>query len=291
LRLVASLGDDQGMAGGGAAVVAAQLVAGFSAYQRYRGFSDATVLRRAWTISHLALHIDPRSLTATTPADVIGFLSERPTPQTRYSLLCDIRQFFRWATRQGHTDFDPTVGVESPKFPMRAPTPLTADQIHRAILAAPTSSTRLAIMLGAYAGLRVSEIATLHTDHLAHHSRIVVRGGKGGKDRIVPLAPELALELARHTANRPGRLFPGATPGTISERIRRTFRLAGINGRPHDLRHSFATAAARRSNGNLVLVARLLGHTDVKTTQRYVGWNPVGVDVVDDLYGDPDSVA
>lgn len=266
-----------------------ELVAGFSAYQRYRGFSDATILRRAWTVTHLAIHVDHRPLRAVTANDVISFLSERPTPQTRYSLLCDIRQLFRWAIRQGHADVDPTTEIELPKLPSRAATPLTVDQIRRALAAAPTAGTELAILLGAFAGLRVGEIARLHTDHLAHRSRIVVRGGKGGKDRVVPVAPELAVALARFMGTRTGRVFPRATPGSISERIRRTFRAAGITARPHDLRHSFATAAARRSNGNVVLVALLLGHADTKTTQRYIGWNPVGVDVVDDLYGGDDA--
>jgi integrase/recombinase XerD len=277
------------MAGGGVAVAVVELVAGFSTYQRYRGFSPKTILRRAWTINHLAAHIDPRPLTEATPDDVIGFLSERPTAQTRYSLLCDIRCFYRWAILHGHAEHDPTVTVDPPKVPQRAATPLTVEQIRRALMAAPTRSTELAILLGAYAGLRVSEIAVLHTDNLAHRSRIIVRNGKGGKDRIVPVAPELALALARHMGTRTGRVFPGATPGSISERIRRTFRLAGIAARPHDLRHSFATAAARRSNGNVVLVASLLGHADTKTTQRYIGWCPSGVDVVDDLYGGDDA--
>jgi site-specific recombinase XerD len=243
------------------------------------------VERRSWTITHLAAYVDPRPLDAVTADDVIGFLSERPAAQTRYSLLCDIRCFYRWAIRQHHADDDPTAGIDPPKVPTRAATPLTIHQIQRALIAAPTRSTELAILLAAYAGLRVGEISRLHTDHLAHRGRIVVRNGKGGKDRIVPVAPELAVAIARYMGTRTGRLYPGATPDSISERIRRTFRLAGIAARPHDLRHSFATAAARRSNGNVILVAALLGHADTKTTQRYIGWCPVGVDVVDDLYG------
>lgn len=272
-----------------ATIITAELVTGFSAYQRFRGFSDATIVRRAWTTTNLAIYVNHRPLAAVTANDIIGFLSERPTAQTRYSLLCDIRGFFRWAIRQGHCELDPTTTIDPPKLPKRAATPLTVDQIRRALIAAPTAGTELAIMLGAYAGLRVSEISRLHTDHLAHRSRIVVRGGKGGKDRIVPVAPELAIAIARYMGTRTGQVFPGATPGAISERIRRTFRIAGISARPHDLRHSFATAAARRSNGNVVLVALLLGHADMKTTMRYVGWQPTGVDVVDDLYGGDDA--
>lgn len=266
-----------------------ELVAGFSAYQRFRGFSEATIHRRAWTVTHLAIHTNHRPLAAVTADDVIGFLSERPTAQTRYALLCDIRQLYRWAIRQGRVEDDPTTTIDLPKLPQRAATPLTVGQIRRALIAAPTRGTELVIMLGAFAGLRVSEIARLHTDHLEHRGRIVVRGGKGGKDRVVPVAPELAIAIARYMGVRTGRLFPGATPGSISERVRRTFLAAGIRARPHDLRASFATAAARRSNGNVVLVALLLGHANTQTTMRYVAWTPAGVDVVDDLYGGDDA--
>lgn len=262
-----------------------ELVEEFASYQRFRGFSQATIARRTWTLNHLAAELDGRPLLVVTSREIIRFLSERPTAQTRYHLLSDIRQLFVWARKQGYTEANPTADIDVPRLPKRAPTPMTFDQIMR-VLAVARDPARLMIMLGAYAGLRVSEIAVLHTDHLEHQARIVVRNGKGGKDRIIPVAPELALALACWTAHHQGPLFKGATPDSISEHIRRTFHRAGVHARPHDLRHSFATAAAKSCNGNLVLVAALLGHADLKTTQRYVGWNPDGAAVVADLYRD-----
>lgn len=261
------------------------LVAEFAQYQEFRGFSAKTVGRRTWTLRTLAEHVAPHQLLEVTPREVIAFLSTRPSAQTRYALLSDIRQFFRWANRQQYTTNDPTALIDPPRVPSRVPTPLTGDQIHRACGAA-TPRVRLMIMCSAYAGLRVSEIAALHTDNLKHASRIVVRDGKGGKDRVVPLAPILDVALYIWCDGRVGQVFPRATPDNVSDQIRRTFRRVGIYNRPHDLRASFGTEAARRSNGNLVLVAALLGHASVLTIQRYVRWNPDGTDVVSDLYGD-----
>lgn len=261
------------------------MVTEFAEYQEFRGFSPKTIRRRTWTLRALTAHIAPRRLLDATSRDVVAFLTTRPSAQTRYSLLSDVHQFFRWANRQELTTNDPTATIDPPRLPTRAPTPLTGDQIGRACAMA-TPRVRLMIMCGAYAGLRVSEIARLHTDNLAHPDRIVIRAGKGGKDRILPLAPILDVALFMWCDGRPtGRLFPRATPDSVSEHIRRTFRRADIDNRPHDLRASFATEAARRSNGNLVLVAALLGHTSVLTTQRYVGWNPDGAYVVADMYG------
>jgi integrase/recombinase XerD len=271
-----------------------QLIASFSAYQQFRGFSPKTIKRRTWTLTQLAEQVDPRPLLEVDRTDILTFLAARPAASTRYSLLSDIRQFFRWAIIEDHTLIDPTAKIDPPRKPHHEPNPLTSPQIHTAIAGA-RARTRLMIMLGAYAGLRVSEIAALRVDDFAHPGRLDVRQGKGSKDRPVPLAPELADELARWVARGrigvDGRLFPGATPDGVSNSIRAVFQRLGIDHRPHDLRAAFATSTAERCNGNLVLVAKLLGHASVVTTQRYVGWNPEGGDIVDDLYGGADDAA
>jgi integrase/recombinase XerD len=275
------------------AMAGADHIKQFSAYQQFRGFSPKTIKRRDWTLTHLADHIAPRPLLEVDADEILMFLAARPAASTRYSLLSDIRQFFRWAIMHDHATIDPTAKIDPPRTPHREPNPLTTAQIHRAIGAA-RPRTRLMIMLGAYAGLRVSEIAALHIDAVAHPGRIAVRQGKGSKDRGVPLAAELAAELERwRTRGRigsDGRVFPDATADSVSACIRTVFRRVGIDNRPHDLRAAFATTTAERCNGNLVLVAHLLGHASVTTTQRYVGWNPEGAGIVDDLYGDdPDA--
>lgn len=63
-----------------------------------------------------------------------------------------------------------------------------------------------------------------------------------------------------------------------------TLRALGIHHRPHDLRHSFATEIAQRANGNLVIVAKLMGHESVLTTERYVAWTPESTHLVNQMY-------
>lgn len=267
------------------------LIEDFAAYQRFRGFTPPTIRRRTWTLTHLDAHSE-RPLLEVTRDDIIGFLTERPSAATRYSLMSDIRQFFRWAIMFDHTLVDPTLKIDKIRKPQRDPTPLTVGHVHRAIGAA-RPRTRLMIMLGAYAGLRVSEIARLHIDDLAHPGVVVIRQGKGSKDRLVPLAPELDDELQlwvqRGRCADDGHLFRGATPGGVSSSIRNVFHRLDIPNRPHDLRATFATTTAQRSNGNLVKVAELLGHAAVTTTQRYVRWNPDTADLVQALYPPTDA--
>jgi len=58
-------------------------------------------------------------------------------------------------------------------------------------------------------------------------------------------------------------------PSSLRRSFQRYARRAGIEGTPHVLRHSFATKAVRNGVSPFVLM-RLLGHSDIKTTMRYV---------------------
>jgi integrase len=127
----------------------------------------------------------------------------------------------------------------------------------------------------------VSEIAALDMADVDREARIlVVRCGKGGRDDVVPLADELAAVLP---ASGPAVSY--ATGAAVSDAIRRVYRRAGVKARrPHDLRASFGTAAARRAQGNMRLVQRLMRHASVTSTERYVQWNPDGGEVVNGLH-------
>ena len=52
----------------------------------------------------------------------------------------------------------------------------------------------------------------------------------------------------------------------------------------YDLRASFGTACAQRTNGNAVLVAKLMRHSSIATTQRYIRWASDGADIVSGLH-------
>lgn len=252
------------------------LIIAYSAHQKVRGFSQRTIDRRIWSLGHL-IRLAP--FADHTPVTIETFLSRWPSAQTRYSMRSDAHQFYRWAIRRGILVYDPTEGVDAPKLPKRAATPMSDEDLMRSI-AFGNLDQRRAVMLGAYAGLRCSEIAHLDCSDV-HRSRrvLVVRGGKGGKDEVIPLADALAMVLPLR--GPAVRYVDG--PG-VGEAVRRLFRSLGIDARPHDLRHTFGTAAARRANGNMELVRQLMRHESIMTTQRYVQWSPDGGDVIEGLY-------
>ncbi len=263
------------------------LIGGFDAHQAMRGFSANTLKRRRWTLSVFAVAVSEhgRTLGTATLDDVERFLGVRRSAQTRRSLLGDLRAFYKWASQRGHVDGDPTEILDMPRVPKRAPRPLSRTDLDRALSACNLTtvtgnSLRVAIMLGAYAGLRVSEIAALRwVDVDTDRGVIAVRNGKGGKDRFVPLATDLADALAVLDRRGDGRVI-GTSGANVSQRIRKFFQRLGIDHRPHDLRVTFGTEACTASGGNVVVAAQLLGHTSIQTTMRYIGWTPDATEVV-----------
>jgi site-specific recombinase XerD len=253
----------------------------FVRHQRSKGLSPRTIKRRSWSLGELAASVDPSPIVAASSADIEDLLLRWASPQTRKSVLSDVRVFFTWAVRRGLVESNPASMLEVPKVPKRAPTPIRPQDVLRAVRAS-EGDVRLMVLLGAYAGLRVSEIAALAgRDVHQYRGVLVVRAGKGGKDREVPLSSELATALAGCTS---GRLFGQMTGRAVSHRIKRLFLALGIDARPHDLRASFATQLARRARGDVVAVARLMGHESVQTTERYMGYTPETAALVEHLY-------
>lgn len=78
--------------------------------------------------------------------------------------------------------------------------------------------------------------------------------------------------------------MPYGNGQAVGAALRRLFRRCGIAARPHDARHTFGTAIAVRSNGNVWTVARLMRHASIGTAQRYVRWVPDGAELVSGLH-------
>jgi integrase/recombinase XerD len=126
-------------------------------------------------------------------------------------------------------------------------------------------------------GCRVSEFCNLDIEDFSRDERtITVRQGKGKKDRVVPILPDLADELATYRGVRgTGPLFLTVKYSRFSQRrvqqmIQQVAAAAGIQKRvyPHLMRH---TIAQHLLEGGMTLeqVQRFLGHEKITTTQIY----------------------
>ena len=129
------------------------------------------------------------------------------------------------------------------------------------------------------AGLRISELLELKPGDINEsRSLIRVRQGKGKKDRYTLLSKPLMKKLTEYNRlykpkvwlfeHRPGEPF---TESIVSKRLKAAAREAGITKRiyPHLLRHSFATHLLEQGT-DIKIVKELMGHNNIKTTERYV---------------------
>jgi len=138
---------------------------------------------------------------------------------------------------------------------------------------------RLLIIIGYSAGLRRSEIGNLRPNDIDLQNNLVfVRDAKGRKDRysVLPTGLKNLLEKYLEKERPKVYLFEGLKPGqkysytSMRNVLESAARSAGIQRRVHlhMLRHSFATHLLEDGH-DIRYVQEFLGHTNIKTTQRY----------------------
>jgi integrase/recombinase XerD len=166
------------------------------------------------------------------------------------------------------------------KRPKKLPTVLGQDEVHDLIQYV-THPKHRAVLLTLYAaGLRLSEATNLKLPDIdSARMHFKINGGKGGKDRYVPISPRLLEELRTYwKIDRPSNyLFPGKTADVplSSATIQKTCKMAAAQARinkavsPHTLRHSFATGLLE-AGVDLIAIRKLLGHSSFKTTMIYL---------------------
>ena len=171
--------------------------------------------------------------------------------------------------------------VKFPKVPLKLldiPSPTEV----AAVLSELTSPVYRTLLFCAYgAGLRVSEACNLCVGDIdSKRMVIIVRNGKGGRDRYAMLSPVLLTALRHYYRQvRPPQpyLFQGKVPGKpvpvegVQTALRMALGRSGVSKRitPHTLRHAFATHSLE-SGTDLRVIQTLLGHANIRTTVRYV---------------------
>lgn len=233
------------------------------------GLSAQTIKSRRYKMVHLAALLMPSGPEDVTTEQIVQvFARQQWKPETRKAYRNTISSFFRWLHKSGRRSDDPSLDVPRVKKPHAHPRPCPDRYIASAMEMA-TSSERLMIRLGAECGLRRGEIARVHSDDVVADSagRSLIVRGKGDKQRIVPLPDDLAGIIM----DARGYLFPGRFGGHVEESYigDHISRLLPDGYAAHTLRHRFATTAYAATH-DLFVVAELLGHESVETTEHYV---------------------
>jgi integrase/recombinase XerC len=250
----------------------------------------------AFLTGHLGGAPSLKALAGLTPADVRAFMAARRGAgigsRSLMRTLAGVRGFARYLERNGKGKVGALAAVRAPKIGKTLPRPLPADMAKRVAdpdLAASDGNAPwihvrdaavLALLYGS--GLRISEALGLTRGDFGGGGRDAITvAGKGGKQRMVPVLPQVTKLVADYIALCPydvpetGPLFVGAKGGALSPRVVQLSmaRLRGALGlpdtaTPHALRHSFATHLLARG-GDLRAIQELLGHASLATTQIY----------------------
>jgi len=171
------------------------------------------------------------------------------------------------------------INIENPKKNKSIPEVLTVNEIKRLIDVINNIKHKLIVRLMYGCGLRVGEIVRLmKKDFLFDEGLIHIKMAKGRKDRMVKIPKSLHQELLIFSELNPdSKIFfvsghgGTLTTSTIQAIVKKASEKAGIkkNVHPHTLRHSFATHLLE--NGvDIRIIQKLLGHSDIKTTQIYL---------------------
>ncbi len=213
--------------------------------------------------------------------------------KTQNLYLIEVRSFFRWLKKQGHLPFDPAADLELMKVEKALLRHvLKAEEVDRVLNAIDTTHPaglrdRAIFELLYSTGVRRAEAVRLRIADLdVERGTVMVRQGKGQKDRVVPIgeraiawvvkyldevrplwAPAMEDDGVLFLSDRGGPL----APDTLTKIGRRRIEESGLYQKGdacHVFRHSAATAMLR-GGADIRHLAEFLGHAQLTTTQIY----------------------
>lgn len=211
---------------------------------------------------------------------VVDLLDQGAKPATATSRHLSVRRFSAWLTEEGEQARDPVAGLKAPKIDQPVVEPLTEDEL-RAMLKAckgpefMNKRDEALLRLMFTTGARAGEVVAMEVDDLRLREQpptVTIRRGKGGKGRVVPVAPEVAAALDRYLRVRKSHRLAKAGEGSLwlgdrgkgftydalHKALRGRAEAAGVRGfHPHRLRHTAAHRWLSKggSEGGLMAIA------------------------------------
>jgi integrase/recombinase XerD len=289
-----------------------RLVNDYVVWHEVSGHSEKTIGWYRWILSTFERWLKGNgrstSINEITIADVRAFLQseaqrdtlcpDHPTGVARAGRLSDrtlhcyaraIRAFFNWLVNEEYLTKNPVAKLKPPKLEKRYKEVLSVAEIER-LLAELNQRTFLGARMYAIiallydSGLRAGELAGLHVGDVQWSEYQVRVMGKGKKERFVPFSPTTQKALRKYLTLREPFVQEGndalfitaeghrMTRESVTQAIKRLGRRAGIPRlHPHLLRHSAAVAAVM-NGANQFELKRILGHTQLSTTDEYMDY-------------------
>lgn len=205
--------------------------------------------------------------------------------------LLPIRALFAWAVKNGYLAANPASDLELPKVEQRLPKAALSAAEAEQVLAVPDTSTvaglrdRVMVEVLYCTGIRRAELANLNVRDLdLSRGTLLVRQGKGRKDRYVPIHQRCQAWLGRYLAEARPKLVAEPDDGTLfltvdgtrfsldrlTQLVRDLVKTSGVakDGACHLFRHTLATVMLE-GGADIRYVQAMLGHAELSTTQIY----------------------
>jgi len=276
----------------------------FLEWTRALGRSDQTVDTRERALKRFIAWCDERGIEH--PKDVtLAILERYQRPLFHYrkpngepltfgsqqTMLVPLKTFFQWATRERHILYNPASELLLPRLRRRLPKRILAIADVEAIINEPNVATpagmrdRAILEMFYSTGIRRSELIWLALyDVDTRGGAVTVRGGKGGRDRVVPLGERACAWAERYRDDVRPQLVAGRDAGVffltdfgeafeknrLGDLVKGYIERAGFDvvGACHLFRHAMATHMLE-AGCDIRFIQAILGHNDLETTAIY----------------------
>ena len=280
------------------------LVEEYLSWVEVHGYSSRTVRSYSYTIAVFVRWCYDRGITR--PSEVTYPILQRYqrwlyyyrgkkgrplSVRTQHLRLSHLRGLFRWLVREHHILYNPSSEIQLPKIPRQLPrdalSAAEADELLDSVEAdTPLGLRDRAAMETLYStGIRRFELINLDLHDVDRDRRLVmVRGGKGGRDRVVPIGERAVAWVDRYlvearpewvTSDDQTALFVGnhgerLTPAFLTFLVTKRVKESGVRqkGSCHLFRHSMATLMLE-NGADIRYIQEILGHSTLETTQIY----------------------
>ncbi len=220
-----------------------------------------------------------------------GRVERKWCTRTYHTYYQSLKVFFRWCVKNGHMSENFAEKLELPQREKLLPKKLKKEDAVKLLeitynypytqdFARYRNHALFAMYL--YAGLRKNEALNLSLQDVdIENLSIMVRLGKGNKDRIVPMSTTLAQILYRYLKERKkarktcpeffacSNKDKGFTEHGLKNVVDLLRKVSGISFTIHRLRHTFATLMLE-GGCDIFSLSKMLGHSDIKITTNYL---------------------
>lgn len=240
---------------------------------------DYTAQAIRWRLMVVRRCIGDTDVRALTPAHTRAYEAAIgwQRPASRKAHISTWRRFCRWLLEEDLIAQDPALRAGRVREPRHVPRALNPAQLSRLWASLPDARARLIVALMARLGLRCCEVANLRVEDFDSQATTLLIRGKFDNQRRLPVPPDVAELLGDHVAGRlAGAMFGTTGARLVSRQVVKWMKRAGIKAAARDgvsahaLRHT-AAADLYGLTKDLRLVKGLLGHSNVATTDRYIG--------------------